>query len=117
MTTEWIKSIGIRCNTLPILKGGDNMKKSVTAGLALAAVLAAMGEVHAYINYPWCVIGEARGMDCVFASKEQCAQDGRGRGFGSQCIQNPAYNPNLGPVVEQGQAVTPAQSRKKPSGR
>jgi hypothetical protein len=82
------------------------MKQLVTAGLALSAVFAVVGEAHAYVNYPWCVFGEGRGVDCVFASKEQCSKDGRGRGFGSQCIANPNYNPALGSVVSPGAAGT-----------
>jgi uncharacterized protein DUF3551 len=89
------------------------MKKLMTAGLALSAVLAVSGEVHAYVNYPWCAMGETRGVDCVFATKEQCAEDGRGRGFGTQCMRNPDYNPALGPVVERGHAQSAAQARQK----
>jgi hypothetical protein len=58
-------------------------------------------------------MGDTRGVDCVFATKEQCAQDGRGRGFGTQCIRNPSYNPALGSVVERGQAQAPTQVRRK----
>lgn len=76
------------------------MRKLTTAGLALSAMLAASGQVYAYVNYPWCIIGDSRGIDCVFSTREQCAMDGRNRGFGGQCIQNPSYNPALGPVVE-----------------
>jgi Protein of unknown function (DUF3551) len=82
------------------------MKQLVMAGLALSAAFAAVGEAHAYVNYPWCAFGEGRGMDCVFASKEQCARDGRGRGFGGQCIANPNYNPALGSVISPAQAST-----------
>jgi Protein of unknown function (DUF3551) len=80
------------------------MKKLIMAGLALSAVFAVSGKVHAYVNYPWCAMGETRGVDCVFSTKEQCAEDGRGRGFGTQCMRNPDYKPGLGPVVERGQA-------------
>jgi Protein of unknown function (DUF3551) len=76
------------------------MRKLMTAGLALSAVFAASGQVHAALNYPWCVIGETRGVECVFSSREQCAQDGRNRGFGGQCIKNQFYNPALGPTGE-----------------
>jgi hypothetical protein len=38
-------------NELLLITRGDNMKKSIAAGLALAAVFAAMGEVHAYVNF------------------------------------------------------------------
>jgi Protein of unknown function (DUF3551) len=70
------------------------MRKSVIAALALCAAFAAFaGKVHAEINYPWCLMGDTRGYECVFSSREQCKQDGRNRGFGGQCIQNPAYKP------------------------
>jgi hypothetical protein len=88
-----------------LITSGDNMSKLMTAGLALSAVFAASGEVHAYVNYPWCVVGDTRGVDCVFSTKEQCAQDGRGRGFGTQCMRNPSYNPALPSVV--GRAAQP----------
>jgi Protein of unknown function (DUF3551) len=83
-----------------ITREDNNMKKLMTAGFSLSAVLTALlGEVHAYVNYPWCIIGDTRGIDCVFSSREQCAQDGRNRGFGGQCIQNPSYNPALPSAV------------------
>ncbi len=81
------------------------MKKLTTAGLALSAMLAVSGEVHAYVNYPWCIRGDTRGFECYFSSREQCAVDGRNRGFGSQCVQNPWYNPALGSVVQSGGPV------------
>jgi hypothetical protein len=77
------------------------MKKMIVGGLALSATLATFGTARAYVNYPWCIIGDSRGIDCVFSSKDQCAQDGRNRGFGGQCQPNPNYNPNLPSVVEQ----------------
>jgi hypothetical protein len=83
-------------------KGGQQMKKLMTAGLSLSAMLAALGQVNAYVNYPWCIIGDHRGIDCVFSSREQCAQDGRNRGFGGQCIKNPYYDPKQGSVVGSG---------------
>jgi hypothetical protein len=83
------------------------MKKSMVAGLVLSALVAASGKANAYINYPWCIIGDTRAVDCVFMSKAQCAVDGRNRGFGSQCIKNPYYNPALPSVVAQG---TPPRS-------
>ena len=89
------------------------MKKLTTAGLALSAAFAASGEARAYVNYPWCIHGDARGLECVFSTREQCNADGRGRGFGGQCIQNPHYNPALGSVVEIGQAKKPDQRRRK----
>jgi hypothetical protein len=70
------------------------MRKSIIAGLILWAVFAAFaGNVDAEVNYPWCIIGDTRAIDCYFTSREQCMQDGRNRGFGSQCIRNPAYKP------------------------
>jgi hypothetical protein len=78
------------------------MKKLMTAGLALSAVIAVSGKANAYLNYPWCIIGDTRGIDCVFMSREQCSADGRNRGFGGQCAKNPFYNPALPPVVTQG---------------
>ena len=91
------------------------MRKLITAGLALSAVFVALtGKVHAYVNYPWCVNGETRGFECYFSTKEQCAQDGRGRGFGTQCIRNPDYHPALGPVGERvGVSVRPEHVRHK----
>lgn len=81
--------------------GETNMKKWMTIALTLSAAFAASGKVHAAnVNYPWCVIGDSRGRDCIFSSREQCAQDGRNRGFGGQCMQNPFYNPALGPLGE-----------------
>jgi hypothetical protein len=56
------------------------MWKSVGAGLVLCAVLAG-GKAQAYVNY---LVHHRRhqSLDCVFSSREQCAQDGRNRGFG-----------------------------------
>ncbi len=76
------------------------MRKLITAGLAFSAMVAASGGVRAAVNYPWCVIGESRGIECVFSTREQCAQDGRNRGFGGQCMRNQFYNPALGPTGE-----------------
>ena len=76
------------------------MKKLMTAGLSLSAAFTALEEVRAYVNYPWCIVGDTRGIDCVFMSREQCATDGRNRGFGGQCIKNPSYDPKKGPVVD-----------------
>lgn len=75
------------------------------AGLALSAVVAATAKVNAYTNYPWCIIGDTRGIDYVFMTREQCSLDGRNRRFGGQCINNPFYNPALPPVA--GQAIPP----------
>lgn len=76
------------------------MKKLMTAAFALSALFAASGKAHAEVNYPWCIMGDTRGFECVFSSREQCMQDGRNRGFGSQCVQNPAYKPGK-PTVSQ----------------
>jgi len=89
------------------------MKRLILAGLALSAVFATRGEVQAYVNYPWCVNGETRGFECYFSTKEQCAQDGRGRGFGTQCIRNPDYNPALPSVGGGGQAQPAALVLRK----
>jgi Protein of unknown function (DUF3551) len=81
------------------------MRKSVIAGLALWAAFAALaGKAQVYVNYPWCIIGDTRAVDCVFSSREQCAQDGRNRGFGGQCMQNPFYDPTGGQVIERRSA-------------
>ena len=77
------------------------MRTLILAGLTLSVALTASGGARAYVNYPWCVLGDSRGMECYFSTKEQCAQDGRGRGFGTQCIRNPSYNPGAGPLGER----------------
>jgi hypothetical protein len=92
-------------------QGGKDMKMLIIAGLALSALLVAAQQSHAYVNYPWCIQGDTRGNECIFASKEQCAQDGRNRGFGGTCHPNPNYNPNLPHVVETP-AKKPDQPRK-----
>jgi hypothetical protein len=78
------------------------MKKLMTAAFALSALFAASGKVHADVNYPWCIIGNTRAVDCYFSSREQCARDGRNRGFGGQCIRKPFYKP--GPPTVSGPA-------------
>ena len=78
------------------------MKKLMSAGLALSAMFSTPGKVHAYVNYPWCIVGDTRGIDCVFSTREQCVFDGRNRGFGGQCVKNPNYDPKKGPVVDSG---------------
>jgi hypothetical protein len=89
------------------------MRNLITAGLALSAVFVALtGKVHAYVNYPWCVQGETRGMECVFSTKEQCAQDGRGRGFGTQCIRNPTYTRPSPGVDQHREELAPEQTRE-----
>jgi Protein of unknown function (DUF3551) len=87
-----------RCTTNDVDLGAredKNMKKVMTAAFALSALFAASGKLHAELNYPWCLMGDTRGYECVFSSREQCAQDGRNRGFGGQCIQNPFYKPGV----------------------
>jgi hypothetical protein len=76
------------------------MKKVMTAAFALSALFAESGKTHAEVNYPWCIMGDTRGFECVFSSREQCMQDGRNRGFGGQCIQNPYYK--AGPPTVSG---------------
>jgi Protein of unknown function (DUF3551) len=99
------------------------MRKSVIAGLALWAAFAAFaGKTHADVNYPWCLMGDTRGYECVFSTREQCMQDGRNRGFGSQCIQNPYYKPGaptvsgekrtVSQISRPSQAVSAARQRK-----
>jgi hypothetical protein len=91
------------------------MKKVMTAVFALSALFAASGKVHAYVDYPWCLMGDTRGWECVFSSREQCAQDGRNRGFGSQCIQNPYYKPGPPTVlgaVEKRKRHAPRSSKR-----
>jgi hypothetical protein len=82
------------------------MKKAMTATFALSALFAASGKVHADVSYPWCLMGDTRGYECVFSSREQCAQDGRNRGFGSQCIQNPYYKPGAPTVPGENGTVS-----------
>jgi Protein of unknown function (DUF3551) len=82
------------------------MRRSVIVGLALCAAFAAFaGKTHAEVNYPWCLMGDTRAVDCYFSSREQCAKDGRNRGFGGQCIKNPSYKPGAvsgkKPIVSQ----------------
>jgi Protein of unknown function (DUF3551) len=93
------------------------MRKSLIAGLALCAALTVFGggKAQAYVNYPWCIIGDTRAVDCVFSSREQCAQDGRNRGFGGQCMQNPFYNPTRGQVVERALARPRHGARSRPT--
>jgi Protein of unknown function (DUF3551) len=82
------------------------MKKLMVAGLMLSAVFSALiGEVHASANYPWCIIGYHRGVDCYFSSQEHCAAEGRKLGFGRRCIQNPFYNRALPSVIDGARPV------------
>jgi hypothetical protein len=77
------------------------MRTSIIAGLALCVALTAFGggKAQAYVNYPWCVRGDTRSLECVFSSREQCAVDGRNRGFGGECIKNPFYDPTRGQLI------------------
>jgi hypothetical protein len=87
------------------------MRKLMTTAFALSALFAASGKVHAEVNYPWCIIGNTRAVDCYFSSREQCAQDGRNRGFGGQCIQNPFYKPGAPTVSGKKQTETARPSQ------
>ena len=94
------------------------MKKVMTAAFALSALFAAFaGKGHADVNYPWCLMGDTRGYECVFSSREQCAQDGRNRGFGGQCIQNPFYKPGAPTVSGKKRTETarPSQATSEPA--
>jgi hypothetical protein len=94
------------------------MRKSVIAGLALWAAFAAFsGKAHADVNYPWCIIGNTRAVDCYFSSREQCAQDGRNRGFGGQCILNPFYKPGAPTVSGKKQTETARPSQALSAGQ
>ena len=88
------------------------MKTLMTAGLALSALTAWTGGSQAYVNYPWCIAGDSRGIDCYFSTREQCMQDGKNRGFGSQCVQNPSYDPKQGPIIGAA-SVRPDQGRRR----
>jgi hypothetical protein len=94
------------------------MRKLMNAASALSALFAASGKVHAEVNYPWCIIGNTRAVDCYFSSREQCAQDGRNRGFGGQCIQNPFYKPGRPPTAsgtKQTETARPSQVKRPAS--
>jgi Protein of unknown function (DUF3551) len=93
------------------------MKKLTTAAFALSALFAASGKVHAEVNYPWCIIGDTRAVDCYFSSREQCAQDGRNRGFGGQCIKNPFYKPGAPTVSgkKRTESARPSQATSEPA--
>jgi hypothetical protein len=89
------------------------MLKMMVAGLIFGAGLTVFGgQAQAYPNYPWCTHGDTRGFECYFSTREQCANDGRNRGFGGQCIQNPYYDPTRGPVIEST-AVRRAQRAQR----
>jgi hypothetical protein len=76
------------------------MKKLIAGGFMLSAAFAALiGEADALANYPWCIIGYHRSVDCYFSTRDQCAAEWRNLGFGRRCIQNPFYNPALPSVV------------------
>jgi hypothetical protein len=77
-----------------------------------------MGKANAHVNYPWCIIGDTRAVDCVFMRREQCAVDGRNRGFGGQCIKIHSTIPHYLPSSRRG-SHRRAQARlpgKKASG-
>jgi hypothetical protein len=96
------------------------MKKLMTAAFALSALFAASGKVHADVNYPWyratqgdisdlSIIGENRGVECVYSSREQCTRSivawvAALGGNGGHCIQNPAYK--QGPPTVSGKKRT-----------
>jgi hypothetical protein len=85
------------------------MKKPIAAALLLSTVfIALIGEINAFANYPWCIIGYHRGVDCYFSTREQCAAEGRNLGFGRRCLPNPFYNPALPSLVD---AARPAKGR------
>jgi hypothetical protein len=68
------------------------LKKVMTAAFALPALFAASGKVHADVNYPWCLMGDIRGYECLFSSREQCAQDGRNPGTPATTLMNAAQS-------------------------
>ena len=78
------------------------MKSLILAGIAFSAVFVSSGQARAVTNYPWCIISNNRGMDCVFSSRAQCDADGRNRGFGGNCRPNPDYKPGLPSVLPSG---------------
>jgi Protein of unknown function (DUF3551) len=90
------------------------MQKVMTAAFALSALFAASPKAHAEVNYPWCLMGDTRGYECVFSSREQCAQDGRNRGFGSQCMPNPFYKPGAPTVSGPVNKRTVSQTARPP---
>jgi Protein of unknown function (DUF3551) len=67
------------------------MRKLLFAGSALSAVFVGWAAEVRAVEYPWCVIGERRSMECVFSTREQCVADSS-RGFGGGCLQNPFYH-------------------------
>jgi Protein of unknown function (DUF3551) len=87
------------------------MRRIMIAALAVSAVTVSVERSQAYVNYPWCIVGESRGLDCYFSTREQCMQDGRNRGFGSQCIRNPGYDPRQGPVTTGVAPISPNRQR------
>jgi hypothetical protein len=68
------------------------MKKVLTAAFALSALFAASGKVYADVSYPCCLMGDTRGYECVFSSREQCAQDGRNRRTPAMTLMNAAQS-------------------------
>ncbi len=92
------------------------MQKLIITGLILGAGLTVLGgQAQAYPNYPWCAQGDTRGTECYFSTREQCANDGRNRGFGGQCIQNPFYDPTKGPIIESASARRTQRGQRLPA--
>jgi Protein of unknown function (DUF3551) len=81
----------------------------MTARIRAICVVRVSGKAHAEANYPWCIMEDTRGFECVFASREQCMQDARNRGIWGQCIRNPAYKPREATV---SQAARPSQVKR-----
>jgi hypothetical protein len=82
------------------------MRQFMMTVMALSALFAVSGKARAEVNYPWCIIGDTRTIECYFSSREQCAQDGRNRGFGSQCMPNPFYKPGAPTVSGEKRTVS-----------
>jgi hypothetical protein len=59
------------------------MKRLAAAGLVLFAMfIALMGEVNALANYPWCILGYHRGVDCYFSTRDAGAMRCRREKYG-----------------------------------
>jgi hypothetical protein len=70
------------------------MKKIMTAAFTLSALFVASGEVHAEVNYPWCIqLSQGRGAtrSCYYATWEQCYNDAFYRG--GVCVPSLYYHP------------------------
>jgi hypothetical protein len=80
---------------------GEETKEVAIAGLALWAALAAFaGKAQAYIDYPWCVIGDTRASIGCLPSREHAPWTG-GTGGGS-ASETPSSSPASGRIVERG---------------